>query len=465
MPDSIMTLFPQAETYLKGLKTTYEISSLLTEAGKRNLDTGFKLYEHNMKTALQSSLSLLFESNADGNSKKEMNLSLLETGLRMLDKPNENITNAMNRIQRDAQDQAEYIRLFTDKPAEQDWSFDYDNANILLDLPGLRLIDISKDGKHKIGNYTVVFAPRAGHHSNIAERTARFMRDRGLTRMAVVEQKCASEIPLYVNGKRHHENFDSQVGQYKAILEHLRDITGHPPHLVAVCQPGPLLAITLILNPDLGKTFGSAGSPMNTEGEEGLLTNFSRLMGDNYIDFLMNLFYQRVPEGKKGAGRKIYDGRLQVLGFYLLGIDQHMKNFQKAYSDIRKGDKEAYLRQKTFYDWYNYVTHFPAGFIRDTYKKIFVNNELIRGTMEIKGKTVDIKNYPGNVPIWALGGTKDDIAPPLQATGHVSLIKSIPDKDRLVLLANAGHMGLFRSKKVLESDYSKITKFILERSD
>lgn len=465
MPDSIMTLFPQAETYLNGLKTTYEINSLLTEVGKRNLNAGFTLYKHNMETALKSSLSLFPGSSAGGNSKQEMNLSLLEAGLRMLDRPKENITNVMNRLQQDALDQAEYIRLFTDKPKDQDWTFDYDDANILLDLPGLRLIDISLDIKHKIGNYTVVFAPRAGHHSNIAERTARFMRDRGLTRMAVVEQKCASEIPLYVNGKRHHENFDGQVAQYKAILEHLRDITGHPPHLVAVCQPGPLLAITLILYPELGKTFGSAGSPMHTEGEEGLLTNFSRLMGENYIDVLMNLFYRRVPEGKKGAGRKIYDGRLQVLGFYLLGIDQHMKNFQRAYSDIRKGNKEAFLRQKNFYDWYNFVTHFPAGFIRDTYIKIFINNQLIRGTMKINGTSVDIKNYPGNVPIWALGGTKDDIAPPLQATGHVSLIKSVPDKDRLVLLANAGHMGLFRSKKVLESDYSKIAKFLIKRSD
>jgi len=460
-----MTLFPQAETYLNGLKTTYELSSLLLESGKRNLDAGFKLYEDNMEATLNGPLSLFSATGTDDQSRMEIHRSLLETGRRMLDRPKENITLALDRFQRDARDQVDYLRLFTDKPKAQDWSFGYNSTDILLDLPGLRLIDISLDTKHKIGNYTVVFAPRAGHHSNIAERTARFMRDRGLTRMAVVEQKCASDIPLYVNGQRHHENFDGQVEQYRAVLEHLRDITGHPPHLVAVCQPGPLLAATLILYPDLGKTFGSAGSPMHTEGEESLLTNFSRLMGENYIDVLMNFFYRKVPEGEVGAGRKIYDGRLQVLGFYMLGIDQHVKNFRKAYSDIRKGNRDAYLRQKNFYEWYNYVTHFPAGFIRDTYKKIFVNNELIRGTMEINGQTVDIKNYPGDVPIWALGGTKDDIAPPLQATGHVPLIESVPEKDRLVVPANAGHMGLFRSQKVLENDYSRITQFLLERSD
>jgi polyhydroxyalkanoate depolymerase len=337
---------------------------------------------------------------------------------------------------------------------------------LFLDLPGLRLIDISlDDSSHKIKNYAVVFAPRAGHHSNIAERTALFMRDRGLAKMAVVEQKCASEIPLYINGKRHYENFDGQVDQYTAVLEHLKNITGYPSHLIAVCQPGPLLAATLIRNPGLGKTFGSAGSPMHTEGEEGLITNFSRLMGEHYIDFLMDFFYQKVPEGNKGAGRRIYDGRMQVLGFYFLGIDQHLKNFRRAFSDIKKGDREAFLRQKSFYSWYNYVTHFPEGFIRDTYKKIFLENQLVKGTLDIKGTPIGIKDYPGDVPVWALGGTKDDIAPPLQATGHVSLIDSVPEEDRLLILAKAGHMGLFRSQKVLETDYEEITRFILERSD
>jgi poly-beta-hydroxyalkanoate depolymerase len=94
--------------------------------------------------------------------------------------------------------------------------------------------------RHALKNYTVVFAPRAGHHSNIAERVALFLRDHGLSRMAVVEQKCAEDIPLYVDGKRHHEDFAGQVDQYRLILGHLKRLTGRPPHLVAICQPGPL---------------------------------------------------------------------------------------------------------------------------------------------------------------------------------------------------------------------------------
>lgn len=204
---------------------------------------------------------------------------------------------------------------------------------------------------------------------------------------------------------------------------------------------------------------------MNTEGEKGTLTEFARLMGENYIDRLLAYFGKTVSGDAIGAGREIFDGRLQVLGFYLLGMDQHFRNFRKLLDDFKQGDEEAAQRQKTFYQWYNYVHHFPVEFIRDTYKKIFVRNELIHGTFELGGRKIGIKDYPATVPIWALGGTKDDITPPLQAIGHMDLIDSVPPNDKLVLLCEGGHMGLFRSENILKNDYSRIIEFILNRSD
>lgn len=359
----------------------------------------------------------------------------------------------------------EFLSLFSEDPPPQDWHFAYTDKDILLDLPGMRVIDISTDGPHRIGNYSVVFAPRAGHHSNIAERTAFFLREQGMTRMAVVEQKCAKDIPLVIEGQPHSENFEGQVAQYKSVLAHLKSITGFPPHLIAVCQPGPLLLTTLILYPELGKTFGSAGSPMHTEAERGMLTDFSRLAGESYIDWLIDVFSGTIGAGEIGEGRKIYDGRLQVLGFYYLGMDQHLKNFRKYYSDLKAGNHEKAERQKEFYQWYNQTQHFPAEFIRDTYKKIFVNNALIQGTLQIGDRTASIENYPVQVPIWALGGSKDDIVPPRQAVGHIDLINGLEAVKKLSVIADAGHMGIFRSAKILEKDYTKIAKFLLAHSD
>ena len=47
------------------------------------------------------------------------------------------------------------------------------------------------------------------------------------------------------------------------------------------------------------------------------------------MDRLINFSGQTISDEHVGAGREAFDGRLQVLGFYLLGMDQHVRNFQK----------------------------------------------------------------------------------------------------------------------------------------
>jgi polyhydroxyalkanoate depolymerase len=455
MEASVMSLFPWMVTGMERFKAVAEAQMVLSDMTAKTITSGADLIRQSANWPAAEAfpaISGFLEANRDAMAM-------------MLDAGQSQALDALKQFHAERAADVDFLSLFIDPPPRQDWETAYAETNILMDLPGLRLIDFSTPGPHAIGNYTVVFAPRAGHHSNIAEKTALFLRDQGLTRMAVVEQKCASDIPLMVDGQLHNEDFTGQVAQYKTILEFLKNKAAVPSHLVAVCQPGPLLMATLILNPELGKTYGSAGSPMHTEGERGFLTDFSRLMGENYIDTLIDVFSGTVPEGDAGAGRRVYDGRLQVLGFYYLGVDAHMKNFRKYYEDLKNNNTEAADRQKEFYQWYNWTHHFPAEFIRDTYKKIFVNNELIHGTLTIGDKTVSIKNYPKNVPIWSLGGSKDDIVPPLQANGHLDLIEGMPAENKLPLVAEAGHMGLFRSSKVLKNFYTQVAAFLLKHSD
>jgi len=145
----------------------------------------------------------------------------------------------------------------------------------------------------------------------------------------------------------------------------------------------------------------------------------------------------------RGRGREIFDGRLHLLGFYLLFMDQHIKNFRQLLDDLRKGKSKSAERQKAFYAWYNYAQSFPQSFIEDTYKKIFVGNELIRGDLTIGGKTIKIGDYLESVPLWALGGDKDTIAPPLQATGLWSLLKRYRSKISLHSSAMGGTWPFF----------------------
>lgn len=461
MPNTINTLAPPLATSLKSVRSSLDLSAEMVSLGNRWsllwLDSltaassiGLEMWRFLITgTLVERPVGLLADS-LDG-----MERGMARAMADVLSMP-------ARRYERTRHGEAEFLKLFCEAPPCQCFN---EAGEVLVDLPGMRLIDISKGEGHDIRNYTVVFAPRAGHHSNIAERVALYMRDSGLTRMAIVEQKCAQEIPLYTEGKRHHEDFEGQVEQYRTILETLKEKTGHPAHLVAVCQPGPLLMTTLILYPHLGKTFGSAGAPMNTDAERGFLSDFARAMGEPYIDLLTTALGSRVPKGLPGEGRAIYDGRLQVLGFYILGMPQHFDNLKKLLTDLRDGNEETANRQMAFYQWYNYSHDFPASFLRDTYKKVFVRNELVRGTLGIQGRRIGVKDYPATVPIWALGGTQDNIAPCRQAVGHVDLIEGVDPEDKLVLCCEAGHMGLFRSRTVLDRYYSRIIRFLLERSD
>ena len=466
MPDSVMTLFPHVlnsfESMKMSLQAALAFNQVQIQTVAASVDTFKDMQDLTLSLARQT--SHLFPTGYLQNGDKLLKL-YQEGAAALLDLFKENLLTHQNRFHQKRAGELEFLKLFTDQCTRQDWTAEYDQSKILLDLPGLRAIDISADVRHRIQNYGVVFAPRAGHHSNIAERVALFLRDSGLTRMAVVEQKCAEDIPLFVNGKRHREDFEGQVDQYRQVLEHLKLRTGRPAHLIAICQPGPLLLSTLILYPELGKTFGSAGSPMHTEAESGILTDFARKAGESYIDRMITFFGHTIGQDHPGAGRLTYDGRLQVLGFYLMAWDLHFKNLKNLLMDLKNGENNAGRRQKVFYQWYNTAHHFPAGFIRDTYKKIFIQNALIRGRLKIGRKTVAITDYPVRIPIWAMGGTADHIAPPLQAVGHLEFLPEMPAQNRLRLLCDAGHMGLFRSHRILEKYYRRVADFLMTHSD
>ena len=466
MPDSVMTLFPNVLRSFEAMKFPLQTTLAINQTQIQSVTTGFDIFKNTQELAYNLTRRYTNLVIPGLHQSRAIPMKLYQEGISsLLDLYKEIFLGHLNRFHQNRAGELEFIKLFTDQYEHQDWSVEYDPSNILIDLPGMRVIDISADVRHRIHNYGVVFAPRAGHHSNIAERVALFLRDQGVTRMAVVEQKCAEEIPLFVEGNRHLEDFKGQIDQYRRVLELLKKRTGYPPHLIAICQPGPLLLSTLILHPELSKTFGSAGSPMNTEAERGFLTDFARMAGEAFIDQLIALFGRTIEPDHPGAGRTCYDGRLQVLGFYLLAWDQHLKNLKNLLADLKKGDNKAAERQKTFYQWYNTVHHFPVDFIRDTYKKIFIQNALINGGLRIGNKTVKIDDYPSHVPIWALGGTADNIAPPLQAVGHLDLISVKPLQNKLRLICDAGHMGLFRSQRILKKYYNRVADFLLTHSD
>ena len=229
-----MTLFPNVLNSLDVMKMPLQASLAFNRLQMQSLSASVEMYKstQDLSLSLVQQYSHLFPAGFLQNGDKL--LKLYQAGAAsLLDICKDNFLNHLGRFHQKRSGELEFLKLFTDHNSRQDWKVEYDPSKVLLDLPGLRVIDISADVRHRILNYGVVFAPRAGHHSNIAERVALFLRDCGLSRMVVVEQKCAEDIPLYVNGQRHREDFEGQVDQYRQVLEFLK-LVGNMAFFMAI---------------------------------------------------------------------------------------------------------------------------------------------------------------------------------------------------------------------------------------
>ena len=194
MPNSFMTLFPQILNNLEVMKIPIQRNIDLAEMATESFSLGFDFIQTLQRMSCLVTKGFLCSTPHPNQEACGELLEIYRQGSEsILNQWKEQILESLAGFHRRRSGELKFLEFFTEKTTPQKMNVDQESMKVLLDLPGLRLIDISAQVEHKIRNFAVVFAPRAGHHSNIAERAAYYMRDQGLTRMAIVEQKCAEE--------------------------------------------------------------------------------------------------------------------------------------------------------------------------------------------------------------------------------------------------------------------------------
>ena len=164
MPESVMTLFPQLLTNLEAMKIPVRAWLACTDMQMRSITTAFDLignqqaYIKHTSQNIQRMFPLLSQSGITA-----ITEASLEGPQQLLEQIRNQIIDAYSRFRQARAGELEFLELFSAESTEQDWTVEYDDTNVILDLPGFRLIDISTDTKHAHKNYVVVFAPRAGH--------------------------------------------------------------------------------------------------------------------------------------------------------------------------------------------------------------------------------------------------------------------------------------------------------------
>jgi poly(3-hydroxybutyrate) depolymerase len=252
---------------------------------------------------------------------------------------------------------------------------------------------------------------------------------------------------------------DDYIDHIMKFLERI----GPGAHIFAVCQPCPaVIAATSLMaaedHPCLPRSMTLMAGPVNCEVNATQLNQMAEAIPLSW--FKHNLLTV-VPRRYAGAGRLVYPGFLQIVGFLNLDIPRHVSQHVALYEHLLRGESDEAQVIETFYDEYFAVSDMAAEFYLDTVDAIFQRNLLWRGELTWRGKTID----PGVITRTALltiEGANDQICPPGQTSAAQHLCSNIRPEMRLQhLQPGVGHYGVFSGSRWEREIYPVMRSFIM----
>ena len=244
------------------------------------------------------------------------------------------------------------------------------------------------------------------------------------------------------------------------VMEFLNEI-GPGTHLMAICQPCPLaVAAASLMAEDEHQAQPASlillAGPIDTRINPGPVNAFATKRS---VKSLERTAVTRVPRPYKGAGRKVYPGFLQAIGFISLDPQRHLRAFGGLATNIVRGSDSAAARTKEFYEEYLSVLDVTAEFYLETARVIFKNHDLARGEMSSRGRAIN----PAAIAtaLLTIEGENDELCPPGQTRAAHDLCTGIPaDRKRHLLQTGVGHYGVFSGTRFEREIYPVIREFV-----
>ncbi|MDR5658646.1 class III poly(R)-hydroxyalkanoic acid synthase subunit PhaC [Serpentinicella sp. ANB-PHB4] len=235
-------------------------------------------------------------------------------------------------------------------------------------------------------------------------------------------------------------------GYIDSAVEHIRKETGSDKvNIVGVCQGGTFSTIYSAMNPDKVKNLITMVTPIDfeagAESEEALLFKWSKNMNvDNMVDTF-----------------GVLPGDFLNMGFNMLKPFQLMMDkYVGLIDNIDNPDVMAnFMRmEKWIFDSPGQAGEAFRQFIKDLYQE----NKLVKGTLEIGGKKVDLKNI--KMPLLTIYAEQDHLVPPAATKPLNDLVGS---KDKELVSFPVGHIGMYVSSKSQKEIAPKMAEWIMKR--
>jgi poly(3-hydroxybutyrate) depolymerase len=306
---------------------------------------------------------------------------------------------------------------------------------IVLSSPIIRLRDFSPP-EAMATIPTLILPPQAGHHSCIVDYSERQSQvgvalAAGRDRLFVIEW-------LEATAATAGASIDEYVAAVRDAIAHI----GGPVHLVGDCQGGWLAAIVAALDPVSVASLTVGAAPIDFHAGEGpLLDHVALSAGKGGAP------YRALVE----AGGGVLRGEVMVAGFIALAPEDEIRKQLDLLLSLH--DPEYVARYTEFEDWFKYTQDIAGAFYLWITEHLFEGNELVAGTLQVDGRTVDLGQI--TCPVTILAGGRDHITPPAQALALADHVGTPPDQIRCDVV-DGGHLGLFMGRAALRDHWAPL---------
>jgi poly(3-hydroxybutyrate) depolymerase len=275
----------------------------------------------------------------------------------------------------------------------------------------------------------------------------------------VVDWHNARDVPVAAG----RFGLDEYVDHVLQAVRHL----GRDTHVMAVCQPAPLVLAAVALmaadgDPAQPRSLTLIAGPIDTR------VNPSRVnagAGRRPLSLYERLLTTTVPARYPGAGRRVYLGVAQLTAFMSMNPRRHLGAHLGMYRAMVAGDEATAAATRAFYDEYGAVMDVPAEFYLETLQRVFMEHHLPRGVLTWRGRRVD-PSVIEETALLTVEGTQDDLCSPGQTEAAHGLCTGLPpERRRHHLQQGVGHYGVFAGSRWEAEIYPVVRAFIAEHDD
>ena len=298
----------------------------------------------------------------------------------------------------------------------------------------------------------LIIAPMSGHFATLLRGTVReFLPDH---ETYITDWRNVRDVPLS-EGSFSFDDYVEYIMEFIAFL-------GPNIHVIAVCQPCvPALVALSVMHMENDKNTPSSmtlmGGPVDARISPTEVNDYA---SDKDLEWFEKNVICKVPNDFSGVGQEVYPGFIQLSGFLSMNMDSHINKHFKFFDDLVKGDGDSAEDHRQFYNEYLAVMDMPANYYLDTIRKVFLEYKLAKGTMEYRGKLIDM-NAITKTAVLTVEGEKDDITGRGQTSAALDLCgKLVQNKKQHYEQKDVGHYGIFNGRNFRDSIAPLVKGFI-----